>query len=90
MRFLPSVAVAVFVPFLFASPASALTYKQKLETCTFGANDQKLTGAKRKSFIARCMANRNDPRGPAPKPAAMKPATPPAGSMAAPAGSGQK
>lgn len=42
---------------MLATPASALTAKQKMETCKFGADDQKLTGAKRKTFIARCMAN---------------------------------
>ena len=54
---------------LLASPASALTAAQKMETCKFGADDQKLDGAKRKAFIAKCMANRDDKRGPAAKPA---------------------
>ena len=62
---------------LLASPASAITAKQKMETCKFGADDQKLTGAKRKTFIARCMANeprkktvakKPEPPAPAPKP----------------------
>ena len=57
---LRSLTIAGLLPLLLlASPASAVTAKQKLETCTFGANDQKLTGAKRKHFIARCMANEN-------------------------------
>ena len=55
---------------LLATPASALTPKQKMETCNFGADDQKLTGAKRKAFVAKCMSNKNDKRGPAAKPAA--------------------
>jgi hypothetical protein len=54
---------------LLASPASALTTAQKMETCKFGADDQKLDGAKRKAFIDKCMANRDDKRGPAVKPA---------------------
>jgi psiF repeat len=64
---------------LLASPASAITAKEKMETCKFGADDQKLTGAKRNAFIKRCMAN--EPRKktmakkPAPKPA--NPAPPP-------------
>jgi len=41
---------------MLATPASALTAKQKMETCKFGADDQKLTGAKRTAFIKRCMA----------------------------------
>jgi len=49
---------------LLATPAAALTKQQKLETCTFGADDQKLTGLKRKTFLAKCMSNKNDKRGP--------------------------
>ena len=59
---------------LLASPASALTKAEKAETCKFGADDQKLEGAKRKAFIAKCMANRNDKRGPTVKPPTKKPA----------------
>ena len=43
--------------FLVPHSASALTAKQKMETCKFGADDQKLTGRKRKTFISKCMAN---------------------------------
>lgn len=55
---------------LLASPASALTKGQKTETCKFGADDQKLTGAKRKAFMAKYMSNKDDKRGPAAAPAA--------------------
>jgi hypothetical protein len=41
---------------LLAGPASAVTSKQKMETCKFGATNQKLTGAKRTAFIHKCMA----------------------------------
>jgi hypothetical protein len=58
---------------MLATPASALTKAQKMETCKFGADDQKLTGAKHKAFIANCMSNRNDKRGPAMKPPVKKP-----------------
>jgi psiF repeat len=47
---------------LLVTPASALTKEQKMETCKFGADDQKLDGAKRKAFITNCMANRDDKR----------------------------
>ena len=40
-------------------PAVAATKQQKLETCTFGADNQKLAGQERKSFMARCMADDN-------------------------------
>jgi hypothetical protein len=46
----------------------ALTAKEKMKTCQFGADDQKLAGAARTKFISRCMTNRDDPRGPAPAP----------------------
>jgi len=73
---------------LLASPASAATKEQKMETCKFGADDQKLEGAKRKAFIANCMSNRNDKRGPAvaaKKPAAKKPMAGPPPDAAPPA-----
>ena len=56
--------------FLFSPPAIAATQQQKMETCTFGADDKKLAGAARKSFMAKCMSNKDSPRGkpvPAPK-----------------------
>jgi hypothetical protein len=40
---------------LLAGPASAATYKQKMDTCKFGADNEKLTGAKRNAFIHKCM-----------------------------------
>ena len=52
---------------LIATSASAITSAQKLETCKFGADDQKLDSAKRKAFIAKCMSNKDDKRGPAEK-----------------------
>ena len=71
---LRTIAIISLLPLLLlASPASALTNAQKAETCKFGADDQKLAGAKRKAFIANCMSNRNDKRGPTMKPPAKKP-----------------
>lgn len=71
-------AVGVLPLLLLANPASAVTSKQKMDTCKFGADDQKLTGAKRTHFISRCMANENYK----PKVTATKPAAPAAGSAA--------
>jgi psiF repeat-containing protein len=48
-----------------ATPASAITPAEKMETCTFGAEADKLTGAKRKRFLSRCMANTDAPAKPA-------------------------
>jgi hypothetical protein len=71
---LRTLSLICLLPVLLAvTPASALTKAQKAETCKFGADDQKLTGAKRKVFLAKCMSNRDDKRGPAAKPTA-KPA----------------
>ena len=41
---------------LLVAPAAALTTKEKADTCKIGADSQKLAGAKRKTFIAHCMA----------------------------------
>jgi hypothetical protein len=55
-----AVALIVLVP---AGPCFAVDAKQKMATCKFGADDQKLQGAARDAFMKKCMANRNDPRG---------------------------
>jgi len=47
------------------APVFAVTKQQKQETCTFGADDQKLTGQARKTFMTRCMANEDRPAPPA-------------------------
>ncbi len=60
--------IALLPLLLLATPASAVTKAQKMETCKFGADDQKLEGAKRKAFITKCMSPKNDKRGPAIKP----------------------
>ncbi len=73
---------AMLVVMLPATPSFALTPKQKMETCKFGANDQKLQGKARNAFMKKCMANKDDPRGPAigapPPPAAGASPPPPA------------
>lgn len=56
---------ALSLALLPSTPAMAITAKQKMETCKFGAEDQKLVGRQRAEFIKKCMANHNDPRGPA-------------------------
>jgi hypothetical protein len=48
---------------MFGAPSFAVTPKEKLATCKFGADDQKLAGAQRTKFIKDCMSTRNDPRG---------------------------
>jgi len=64
-------AAAGLAAYLLATPAVAATNEQKMEICKFGADDQKLEGAKRKAYMAKCMSNKDSPRGKpmaAPKP----------------------
>jgi hypothetical protein len=58
-----AVVAGLLAALVSGTPSFALTPNQKMATCKFGANDQKLTGAARAKFIKNCMANKNDPRG---------------------------
>lgn len=62
---LTSIAGVLSLAVLPSAPAGAVTAKQKMATCKFGADDQKLAGKQRADFIRKCMADKNDPRGPA-------------------------
>ena len=62
-------AAGLAASFLLSPSAFAATSKEKIETCTFGADEQKLTGAKRKAFMAKCTSNADSPRGKPVKPA---------------------
>ena len=53
--------IAIATMAIAASPAHAVTPAEKMETCKFGADADKLTGAKRKRFLSRCMANTDAP-----------------------------
>jgi hypothetical protein len=65
----PAFLIGVLVVLFAGVPASAITAQQKMETCKFGADDQKLEGAQRKAFLSKCMANEKTP--------AAKPKSPP-------------
>jgi hypothetical protein len=69
-----AVAAGMLAVMLGGAPSFALTAKDKMATCKFGADDQKLKGAARKTFMKKCMANKDDPRGP---PMAPPPSAPP-------------
>jgi len=58
----------VLTALLPGAQAQALSAKDKMATCKFGADDQKLTGAARAAFMKKCMSTKNDPRGPGPAP----------------------
>ena len=59
------IAMPAALPITIAAtaPALAVSAKDKMATCKFGADDQKLQGPARDAFMKKCMANRNDPRG---------------------------
>jgi hypothetical protein len=59
-----------FAALAFSAPAHAVTAKEKMETCKFGADDQKLAGAARKTFLSKCMANEPAQKASKKKPAA--------------------
>lgn len=53
-------AIAALLPVLVvATPTFAATKAQKMETCKFGADNDKLEGAQRNAFIKKCMASGN-------------------------------
>jgi len=54
-------ALTALLPLLLiATPAAAaVTAKEKADTCKVGADEQKLEGAKRKAFLAKCMVKGN-------------------------------
>jgi hypothetical protein len=70
---LRTIPLAVLAALALAAPAHAVTSKEKMETCKFGADDQKLAGAARKSFMSKCMANEAPAKRAAKKPAAAAP-----------------
>lgn len=53
--------------FFVLSPSVKTFAQDKKGTCEFGADDQKLKGAERKKFIARCMAKEDAPAKKKPK-----------------------
>ena len=65
--------LAVLLP-VATTPSFAVMAKEKMATCKFGADDQKLTGAARSKFMKKCMLNKDEPRG---TPLATPPPAPP-------------
>jgi hypothetical protein len=54
-------AILLGAGLLVWSPTLKSVAQDKKGTCEFGADDQKLKGAERKKFIARCMAKEDAP-----------------------------
>ena len=57
---LAAVVLAVVLP---CAPTYAVTSKDKMATCKFGADDQHLQGKARAAFMKKCMSNNDEPRG---------------------------
>lgn len=66
------IAAGLTVALLGSAAAQTATPEQKMETCNFGADDKKLTGAARKSFMTKCMSDTDSPRGKPGKPKAKQ------------------
>jgi len=64
---------ASLILLLAAGPCFAVDAKQKMATCQFGADQQRLQGEARDAFLKKCMEDRDDPRGTAPARAANPP-----------------
>jgi len=58
-----AIAAATLAVLLPSVPCHAVTSKDKMATCKFGADDQKLAGAARSKFIKKCMSIKDEPRG---------------------------
>ena len=71
------IAIAAAFAVLPSTPSFAVSAQDKMATCKFGADDQKLDGAARAAFMKKCMSGNNDPRG-------TGRGTPAAGAAAAP------
>jgi hypothetical protein len=71
------IAIAAGFVVLPSTPSFAVSAQDKMATCKFGADDQKLDGAARAAFMKKCMSAHNDPRG-------TGRGTPAAGAAAAP------
>jgi psiF repeat len=57
--------VLVACPAVLSSraPSHAVTAKDRMATCKFGADDQHLQGKARGAFMKKCMSNADEPRG---------------------------
>ena len=63
-----ALAAAVLIVLLPCAPSYAVTSKDKMATCKFGADNQHLQGKARTAFMKKCMSNADEPRGAAAAP----------------------
>ena len=59
--FLRAAAFGLLTVSLLSTPGHAITAKEKMVTCKFGADNQKLAGKARNTFLSRCMAGSGGP-----------------------------
>jgi len=64
---------AALIALLPAGPCFAVDAKQKMATCQFGADQQRLQGEARDAFLKKCIEDRDDPRGRTPAGAVTAP-----------------
>jgi hypothetical protein len=64
---------AALIVLLPAGPCIAVNAKQKMATCQFGADQQRLQGEARDVFLKKCMGDRDDPCGRTPARAVTAP-----------------
>jgi hypothetical protein len=58
-----ALAAALLIALLPYAPSYAVTSKDKMATCKFGADDKHLQGKARTAFMKKCMSNADEPRG---------------------------
>jgi hypothetical protein len=63
-----ALAAALLIALLPYAPSYAVTSKDKMATCKFGADDKHLQGKARTAFMKKCMSNADEPRGAAAAP----------------------
>ena len=59
-----AILIAAPLAMLPSAPSFAVSAKDKMATCKFGADDQHLQGKARTAFMKKCMSNNDEPRGP--------------------------
>ena len=63
VRYALAAAMLAALPLSAPSYAVAVTPKDKMATCKFGADNQHLQGKARSAFMKKCMSNADEPRG---------------------------
>jgi hypothetical protein len=65
-----TLVAALLIALAPCAPSYAVSSKDKMATCKFGADDQHLQGKARSAFMKKCMSGADEPRGAAAAPGA--------------------